>query len=190
MLQGRLFSYPDTHRHRLGANYDQIPINCPYRAKVFNGIRDGPMRVDRNGGKFIFIKAHYPTMNLTHSTKVESTLSHSTLIIKCHPTKSLDWLLDTNLTILTATSVNLELYSERSSAILWEQEPLKILLDPWKVSQEILRKELSKTFTKQTLSMDKALLRHADSQQLNQDFDLHEIRNKATEFIRIIIYIV
>ena len=29
MLQGRLFSYPDTHRHRLGANYDQIPINCP-----------------------------------------------------------------------------------------------------------------------------------------------------------------
>lgn len=22
MLQGRLFSYPDTHRHRLGANFD------------------------------------------------------------------------------------------------------------------------------------------------------------------------
>jgi len=22
MLQGRLFSYPDTHRHRLGPNYD------------------------------------------------------------------------------------------------------------------------------------------------------------------------
>jgi catalase len=50
MLQGRLFSYPDTHRHRLGANYEQIPINCPYRAKVNNGQRDGPMRVDRNGG--------------------------------------------------------------------------------------------------------------------------------------------
>ena len=50
MLQGRLFSYPDTHRHRLGANYEQIPINCPYRAKVHNGIRDGPMRVDKNGG--------------------------------------------------------------------------------------------------------------------------------------------
>jgi catalase len=51
MLQGRLFSYPDTHRHRLGANYDQIPINCPYRAKVSNGQRDGPMRVNKNGGK-------------------------------------------------------------------------------------------------------------------------------------------
>lgn len=50
MLQGRLFSYPDTHRHRLGANYEQIPINCPYRAKVSNGHRDGPMRVDGNQG--------------------------------------------------------------------------------------------------------------------------------------------
>jgi len=40
MLQGRLFSYPDTHRHRLGANYDHIPINCPYRARVSNMIRD------------------------------------------------------------------------------------------------------------------------------------------------------
>jgi catalase len=41
MLQGRLFSYPDTHRHRLGGNYDQIPINCPYRARVQNSQRDG-----------------------------------------------------------------------------------------------------------------------------------------------------
>lgn len=50
MLQGRLFSYPDTHRHRLGGNYEQIPINCPYRAKIHNGHRDGFMRVDGNGG--------------------------------------------------------------------------------------------------------------------------------------------
>ena len=41
MLQGRLFSYPDTHRHRLGVNYQQIPINCPYRTKVENNQRDG-----------------------------------------------------------------------------------------------------------------------------------------------------
>ena len=54
MLQGRLFSYPDTHRHRLGGNYEQIPINCPYRAKVHNGHRDGFMRIDGNGGNFFF----------------------------------------------------------------------------------------------------------------------------------------
>ena len=49
MLQGRLFSYPDTHRHRLGANYDQIPVNCPYRTKVNNGHRDG-VTFNGNGG--------------------------------------------------------------------------------------------------------------------------------------------
>lgn len=49
MLQGRLLSYPDAHRYRLGANYEQIPINkCPY--KVSNYERDGMMRVDGNGG--------------------------------------------------------------------------------------------------------------------------------------------
>jgi catalase len=32
--QARLFSYGDTHRHRLGPNYLQIPINCPFAARV------------------------------------------------------------------------------------------------------------------------------------------------------------
>lgn len=48
MLQGRLFAYNDTHRHRLGANYHQIPVNCPYRARSKNYQRDGPMTVDEN----------------------------------------------------------------------------------------------------------------------------------------------
>ena len=48
MLQGRLLSYPDAHRYRLGANYEQIPVNrCPYM--VANHQRDGLMRVDGNG---------------------------------------------------------------------------------------------------------------------------------------------
>ncbi|NGQ96587.1 catalase [Brevibacillus sp. SYP-B805] len=42
LLQGRLFSYPDTQRHRLGPNYLQIPVNCPY-APVRNHQRDGFM---------------------------------------------------------------------------------------------------------------------------------------------------
>lgn len=42
MLQGRLFSYPDTHRHRLGPNYTQIPINQP-KSRVANHQRDGFM---------------------------------------------------------------------------------------------------------------------------------------------------
>lgn len=43
MLQGRLFSYADTHRHRLGPNYLQLPVNCPYRVSAKNYQRDGPM---------------------------------------------------------------------------------------------------------------------------------------------------
>ncbi|KAI8875123.1 catalase [Backusella circina FSU 941] len=48
MLQGRLFSYPDTQRYRLGVNYKQIPINRPL--KVANYQRDGFMCVTNNGG--------------------------------------------------------------------------------------------------------------------------------------------
>uniref|UniRef100_A0A2S2PUK2 Catalase n=1 Tax=Schizaphis graminum TaxID=13262 RepID=A0A2S2PUK2_SCHGA len=49
LLQGRLFSYSDTHRHRLGANYLQLPVNCPYRSKVANYQRDGPQAYDNQG---------------------------------------------------------------------------------------------------------------------------------------------
>ena len=49
MLQGRLFSYGDAHRYRLGVNNYQIPVKaskCPYHS--FH--RDGAMRVDGNYG--------------------------------------------------------------------------------------------------------------------------------------------
>ena len=50
MLQGRLFSYHDTHLHRLGPNYQLIPINAPRLAAVANYQRDGAMRTDDGGG--------------------------------------------------------------------------------------------------------------------------------------------
>jgi len=50
MLQGRLFSYHDTHVHRLGPNYHLIPVNAPKHAQEQNYQRDGFMRVDGNGG--------------------------------------------------------------------------------------------------------------------------------------------
>ena len=53
MLQGRLFSYPDTHRHRLGRNYQQMPINNSYRSHVNNYHRDGESRVDGNSGSSV-----------------------------------------------------------------------------------------------------------------------------------------
>jgi catalase len=50
LLQGRLFSYPDTQRHRLGTNYALIPVNAPHGKSPHNYQRDGQMRVDGNGG--------------------------------------------------------------------------------------------------------------------------------------------
>ncbi|GAB0104211.1 catalase [Nocardia sp. JMUB6875] len=51
MLQGRLFSYGDTIRYRVGVNHHQVPVNYPRAAKDFNIYhRDGKMRVDGNQG--------------------------------------------------------------------------------------------------------------------------------------------
>lgn len=51
MLQGRLFSYGDTHRYRLGANHMQLPVNRPHATAVANYSRDGYMRFDGNHGR-------------------------------------------------------------------------------------------------------------------------------------------
>ncbi len=47
MLQGRLFSYGDAQRYRLGVNHHQIPVNAP-RCPVNSYHRDGQMRVNNN----------------------------------------------------------------------------------------------------------------------------------------------
>ena len=49
MLQGRLFSYGDAQRYRLGVNHLHIPVNAP-RCPVRSYHRDGAMRVDGNFG--------------------------------------------------------------------------------------------------------------------------------------------
>lgn len=49
MLQGRLFSYGDAQRYRLGVNHQHIPVNAP-RCPVHSYHRDGAMRVDDNFG--------------------------------------------------------------------------------------------------------------------------------------------
>lgn len=48
MLQGRVFSYPDTHRHRLGPNFDMLPVNAP-KVPVNNYQRDGVMNLHSYG---------------------------------------------------------------------------------------------------------------------------------------------
>lgn len=43
MLIGRMFSYPDTHRYRIGPNYLQLPVNQP-KNEVHSYNKDGAMR--------------------------------------------------------------------------------------------------------------------------------------------------
>lgn len=50
MLQGRTFSYSDTQRYRIGANYLQLPINAP-RCKVATNQRDGQMAYHQTAGE-------------------------------------------------------------------------------------------------------------------------------------------
>jgi catalase len=49
MLQGRLFSYGDAQRYRLGVNFNHIPVNAP-KCPFHSYHRDGQMRTDGNLG--------------------------------------------------------------------------------------------------------------------------------------------
>ncbi|OBX10488.1 catalase [Gallibacterium salpingitidis] len=80
MLQGRLFSYQDAQRYRLGVNHHQIPVNapkCPYHTTH----RDGAMRVDYNGGAHPNyapnrLETYVPTHDQAPPLKLEREAAH------------------------------------------------------------------------------------------------------------------
>jgi catalase len=58
MLMGRVFSYHDTHLHRIGANYEQLPINAP-RCPVHSYSRDGAMTYHHPGSQPVYSPNSY-----------------------------------------------------------------------------------------------------------------------------------
>jgi catalase len=61
VLQSRLFSYPDAHRHRIGPNYQQLPVNQPMVPyKMGNFQRDGQMAFFNQGGRPNFLSSISP----------------------------------------------------------------------------------------------------------------------------------
>jgi len=50
MLQARVFSYADAHRHRLGTHYEALPVNAP-KCQVHTYNKDGAMRFFDNNTK-------------------------------------------------------------------------------------------------------------------------------------------
>ncbi len=53
MLMGRIFSYHDTHLHRIGPNYEQLPINSP-KVEVHSYNFDGPMTYIHSGDQPVY----------------------------------------------------------------------------------------------------------------------------------------
>jgi len=58
MLMGRIFSYHDTHLHRIGPNYEQLPINAP-RCPVHSYNKDGAMTYRHNGAQPVYSPNSY-----------------------------------------------------------------------------------------------------------------------------------
>ena len=59
MLLGRMFSYPDTHRYRIGANYMQLPVNRPRATTAQAYTFDGPMRYEHSGSAPVYAPNSY-----------------------------------------------------------------------------------------------------------------------------------
>jgi catalase len=58
MLMGRIFSYHDTHMHRIGANYEQLPINAA-RCPIHSYSKDGHMTYRHAGSQPVYAPNSY-----------------------------------------------------------------------------------------------------------------------------------
>ncbi|KDQ52902.1 hypothetical protein JAAARDRAFT_138017 [Jaapia argillacea MUCL 33604] len=72
VLQSRFFSYPDTHRHRLGTNYQQLPVNAPI-VPIANFQRDGPMAFNNQASRPNYQSSISP---LKYRAKTYNTSNH------------------------------------------------------------------------------------------------------------------
>jgi catalase len=79
VLQSRLFSYPDAHRHRIGANYQQLPVNTPrvnYRMGNFQ--RDGNMAFYNQGKRPNYLSSIEPMHFRERSVNLDKLHGHFT----------------------------------------------------------------------------------------------------------------
>jgi catalase len=77
VLQSRLFSYPDTHRHRIGVNYQQLPVNTPKTPYKFaNFQRDGNMAFYNQGSRPAYLSSIQPISFRQRSVDLDKTHGH------------------------------------------------------------------------------------------------------------------
>jgi catalase len=58
MLMGRVFAYHDAHLHRIGTNYEQLPVNAP-RSTVHSYNKDGYMSYRHAGAQAVYAPNSY-----------------------------------------------------------------------------------------------------------------------------------
>src|SRR5271156_591399 len=79
VLQSRLFSYADTHRHRIGVNYQQLPVNAPRTAfKYGNFQRDGSMAFYNQGARSNYLSSIDPIQFKERMVNLDKTHGHFT----------------------------------------------------------------------------------------------------------------
>lgn len=78
VLQSRLFSYPDTHRHRLGVNYQQLPVNAPRATAVPTASfqRDGAMAIFNQGARPNYLSSIDPVRCRPRTVDHDRTHGH------------------------------------------------------------------------------------------------------------------
>jgi catalase len=74
VLQSRLFSYPDTHRHRIGTNYQQLPVNQPRVPYKFGNFqRDGAMSFYSQGSRPGYLSSLEPIQLKKRKVNLDTT---------------------------------------------------------------------------------------------------------------------
>lgn len=77
VFQSRLFSYPDTHRHRIGVNYQQLPVNAPRTGiKTGNFQRDGSMAFYNQGSRPNYLSSIEPIQFRERTVNLDKTHGH------------------------------------------------------------------------------------------------------------------
>jgi catalase len=74
MLIGRMFSYPDAHRYRIGPNYAQLPVNRP-KSPVNSYSKDGAMRYT-NASDPVYAPNSYNGPHADPAVAAETTSSY------------------------------------------------------------------------------------------------------------------
>ena len=77
VLQSRLFSYPDAHRHRVGVNYQQLPVNAARPSyQMANFQRDGNMAFYNQGARPNYLSSIEPIQFRDRSTNLDKVHGH------------------------------------------------------------------------------------------------------------------